>query len=134
MCDNSFISQYTVHYIASHVHMQISYSLISQNTKVPDPAPNYHLWPISRRNQPVLYAKIGRIEFDIWDIIAYLDMVAVASWYANEVFPGLLYCKTLKLCQLRHALAVFDHSLMRNFACISSSDYILPYNSICSDV
>ena len=27
---------------ASHAHMQLSYSLISQNTKVPYPAPNYH--------------------------------------------------------------------------------------------
>ena len=109
----------------------LSYSLISQITKVPNPAPNYHWWPISRWNQPVLYAKIGRIEFDIWEIITYIDMVAVASWYASDVFPALLSCKTLKLWQLRHGCVAFGHSLMRHFAYIRSSNYILPYNSIC---
>ena len=118
-------------YSASHAHMQFSYSLISQNTKVPNPAPNYHWWPISRRNQPVLYANIGRTEFDIWDIIAYIDMAAVACWYASQVFPTLLSCKTLKLRQLRHKFDVWDHSLMLHFACIRSGHYILPYNSIC---
>ena len=128
------MSWYEAKYSASQAHMQFSYSLISQNTKVPNPAPNYHWWPISRRNQPVLYAKIGRIEFDIWDIIAYIDMVAVACWYASEVFPDLLSCKTLKPWHLRHEFAVFDHRLMLHFACIRSSHHILPYNSICSDV
>ena len=53
-------------------------------------------------------------------------MVAVASRYASEVFPALLSCKTLKLQQLRHVFVVLDHSLMRHFAFIRSSDYILP--------
>ena len=61
-------------------------------------------------------------------------MVAVASRYASEVFPALLSCKTLKLRQLRHEFVLFDHSLMLHLACIRSSHYILPYNSICRDV
>ena len=60
-------------------------------------------------------------------------MVTVASTYARDVFPALLSYKILKLQQLRHEFVVFDHSLMRQYAFITSSDYILPCNPICSD-
>ena len=60
-------------------------------------------------------------------------MVGVASTYVRDVFPALLSYKTLKLLQLRHEFVVFDHSLMRHYAFIRSSNNILPYNSICSD-
>ena len=60
-------------------------------------------------------------------------MVGVASTYVRDVFPALLSHKTFKLLQFRLEFVVFDHSLMRHYAFIRSSDNILPYNSICDD-
>ena len=60
-------------------------------------------------------------------------MVGVESICVRDVFPTLLSHKTFKLLQFRLEFVDFDHSLMRHYTFIRSSDYILPYNSICSD-
>ena len=49
----------------SQLDMQVGYSLISEKIKVTNPGPNYHLSFISGYKQPMIYAKIRLIVFDI---------------------------------------------------------------------
>ena len=52
-------------YSMSQLDMQVGYSLISEKIKVTNLGPNYYLSIISCYKQPIIYAKIRLIVFDI---------------------------------------------------------------------
>ena len=74
MFPGKFDSLLSLLYSPSHVHMQDSYSLFSDDLKVIHLAPNYHRPPLSSCSYPILCAKIRPVVFDIEEISMFIGV------------------------------------------------------------